>query len=83
MSIFLPSVFKGALGNFFLKLLVILVTQNSKTSLFCANVYKYKKMNLTLELLGFPTYLKQPTGKIYPLLEYTDFQGTVINNTVV
>ena len=40
-------------------------------------------MNLTLELPGFTIYLKQPTDNIYQLLKYTDFQGTMINNTVV
>ena len=38
---------------------------------------------LTLEPPGFAICLKQPTGKIYPLLESTDFQGTMINDTVV
>ena len=34
---------------------------------------------LTLELPGFAIYLKQPTGKIYPLLEYYKIhvQGTM------
>ena len=38
------------------------------------------RCTLTLE---WPGYLKQPMGKIDPLLEYTDFQGTMINDNVV
>ena len=31
-----------------------------------------------LEPPGFALYLQEPTGQIYPLLEFTDFQGTII-----
>ena len=38
---------------------------------------------LTLEPPGFTIYLKQPVGKMYPLLEWTDFQGTMTNKGVI
>ena len=43
-------------------------------------IKKIRTMALT-GLPGFTIYPKQPMGKMY-FLKYTDFQGTVINNTV-
>ena len=40
-------------------------------------------MGLTLDPPGFAIYLKQPMDKIYPLLECTDFQESMLNNNVV
>ena len=47
------------------------------------NTFDMHFLALTLEPPGFALYLKQPTGKIYPQLECTDFQDSMLNNNVL
>ncbi len=55
------------------------IKQPSAPSLFLLQQDGNSAWQLTLEPPGIAVYLKQPTGKIYPLLECIDFQGIISN----